>query len=83
MSSRWISMSFSGLTPVRREPGVDVGVGGLDERRFAHAARAPQKRVIGRKPAREALGIVGQKVAQPVDAAQKRHLDPVDPVHGE
>ncbi len=63
------------------EPRVDIGMGGLDEGGFAHAPRAPQKRVIGGKAARETLGVVGQKIAQPVDAAQQRHLDPVDLAH--
>ncbi len=48
MSSRWISMSFSGrLTP---ETGVDVGVGGLDERRLAHAARAHKSALLADNP---------------------------------
>ena len=63
------------------QPGVDVGVGGLDERGFAHAARAPQQRVVGGKSPRETLGVVGQKIAQPVDAAQQRHLDAIDLAH--
>ncbi len=78
MSSRWISTSLSGagLAPAVRR--VDRGMRGLDQRRLAHAARAPEQRVVGRQPAREALGILDQHVAHPVDALEQRHLDAVD-----
>ena len=67
MSSRWISTSFSRpSTPPRR---LIVGVRRLDQRRLAHAARAPQQRVVGRQAAREALGVLDQEVAHPVDPA--------------
>ena len=76
MSSRWISTSLSaaGL----RMRGVDRGVRRLDQRRLAHAARAPEQRVVGRQAAREALGVLDQNVAHPVDALEQRHLDAVD-----
>ena len=57
---------------------VDRGVRRLDQRRLAHAARAPQKRIVGGQAAREALGVLDQKVAHPVDPAQERKVDPVD-----
>ena len=50
----------------------------LDQRRLAHAARAPQQRVVGRQPAREALGVLDQHVAHAVDALEQRHLDAID-----
>ena len=57
---------------------VDRGVRRLDQRRLAHAARAPQKRVVGGQRAGEAPGVLDQKVAHPVDAAQERDVDAVD-----
>ena len=57
---------------------VDRGMGGLDQRRFAHAPRAPKKRIVGRQAAGEALRILDQKVAHPIDPAQERKVDAVD-----
>ena len=54
----------------------------LDQRRLAHAARAPQQRIIGGQGAREPAGVFDQEVAHPVDAAQERDVDPVDPQDG-
>ena len=58
---------------------VDRGMGRLDQRRFAHTPRAPQKRIVGRQAAGEALGVLDQKVAHAVDPAQERKVDAVDP----
>ena len=58
--------------------GADRGMRRLDQRRFAHAARAPQQRIIGRQAAGEALGIFDQEVAHAVDALEERHVDTVD-----
>jgi hypothetical protein len=44
-------------------------MGSLDQRRFAHAARAPQKNVVGGQAIGEAARIVEQDVADAVDAA--------------
>ena len=71
-------MNFDELEPGVRMRGADRGVRGLDQRGFAHAARAPQQRVVGRQAAGEALGILDQKIAHPVDALEQRHLDTVD-----
>ena len=68
MSSRWISISLSGLPPAR---GVDAGVDRLDQRALAHAARAPEEHVVGRQAAGEALGVLEQDVAHPVDALEE------------
>ena len=57
---------------------VDRGMRGLDQRRLAHAARAPEQRVVGRQAVGEALGVLDQEIAHPVDAAQKRKIDAVD-----
>ena len=51
---------------------------GLHQRRLAHAARAPQQRIVGRQALGEALGILDQHVAHAVDALEQRHLDAVD-----
>ena len=61
---------------------VDRGMRRLDQRRLAHAARAPQQRIIGGQGAREAAGVFDQEVAHPVDAAQERDVDPVDAQNG-
>ncbi len=58
--------------------GADRRMRGLDQRRFAHAARAPQQRIVRRQAAGEALGILDQKIAHPIDALEQRHVDPVD-----
>ncbi len=63
---------------VGAEARIDRGVGRLDERRLAHAPRAPQQRIVGGQPLGEALGVLHQDVAHPVDALQKRHVDAVD-----
>ena len=57
---------------------VDRGVRRLDQRRLAHAARAPQQRIVGGERAGEAAGVLDQEIAHPVDAAQERDVDPVD-----
>jgi hypothetical protein len=53
-------------------------VGGLDQRRLAHTARAPEQGIVCGKTAREAAGVLDQRVAHAVDAFEQRHLDPVD-----
>ena len=50
---------------------IDLRVHGLDQRRFAHAARSPQQRVVGRQPAREALRVLQQHIAHAVDALEQ------------
>ena len=68
-------------TPPLAARCIDVGVDRLDQRGLAHAARAPEQRVVGRQTAREALGVLDQDVAHPVDALEQRHLDAIDPRH--
>ena len=60
---------------------VDRRMHRLDQRRFAHAARAPQKRVVGRQAGGEAPGIVDQDVADTVDAADQPDIDAVHTLH--
>ena len=79
ISSRWISISFSRSAGLR--VGVDAGMRGLDQRGLAHAARAPQQRVVGGQAVGEALGILDQDVAHPVDALEQAEIDPVDARH--
>ena len=67
----------AGLLP-RAKPALICSMGGFHQRRFAHAARAPQQRVIGGQALGEALGIFDQHVAHAVDALEQRHLDAVD-----
>ena len=80
MSSRWISISLSGRVPGARGV-VDLRMDRLDQGRLAHAAGAPEQGVVGRQAAGEALGVLDEDVAHPVDAAQQAHLDPVDLRH--
>ena len=75
MSSRWISTSFIGGLPAG-PAGVDLGMGRLDQRGLAHAACAPQQGVVGRQATGEALGVLDQGVARPVDAGEQAHLHP-------
>ena len=51
---------------------------GLDEARLAHAARAPQQRVVGWQPARKPLGVLDQLLRGPLDALQQLERHPVD-----
>ena len=60
----------------------NVGVDGLDERTLAHAARAPEQRVVGRQAGRESLGVLGEDVAHPVDALQQRKFHAIHARHG-
>src|SRR5262249_38656418 len=50
----------------------------LDERALAHAACAPQQRIVGREPAGEALGVGDQRIAHAVDAFEQREGYAVD-----
>ncbi len=74
MSSRWISTSTSACGAL----GVDRGMHRLDQRALAHAARAPQQRVVGGQPVGEAPRVGEQDVAHPVDPAQQPDLDAAD-----
>ena len=79
MSSRWISISFSGRAAFALR--IDGGMHGLDQRRLAHAARAPQEHVVGGEAGGEALGVVDQDVAHAVDAADQPDIDAIDAVN--
>ena len=80
MSSRWISTSFrSGLPlPRRAELPAHLGVRRLDQRRLAHAARAPQQRVVGGQAAGEAARVVEQLLGGAVDALEQAERLAVD-----
>ncbi len=67
----------SGLA-VACEGGIDAGMCGLHQRRLAHAAGAPEQRVVGGQALCKALGILHQHVPDAVDAFEQRHLDAVD-----
>ena len=76
-----LAMDFDQLQLARRVGrhfGQHGGVDRLHQRAFAHAARAPQQRVVGGKSQRELLGIVQQDVAHMLDAAQQIEIDPAD-----
>ena len=65
------------------EPGlaqrVDMGVHRLDQRRLAHAARAPEQRVVGAVAARELQRVGEEDVADVVDALEQREAAPAQP----
>jgi hypothetical protein len=63
------------------EGGIHGGMRGFHQRRFSHAARAPQQRIVGRQSAGEAFGILDQRVAHAIDALEQRHSDAVDVRH--
>ena len=64
----------------QRVAGVLVhgGMDRLDQRALAHAACAPQQRVVGGQAAGEALCIVDQQITHTVDSAQQFQRQPVD-----
>ena len=43
--------------------GIDCRVDGFDEGRFAHAARTPQQRIVGRQTHGKSLGVLHEQVA--------------------
>ncbi len=51
---------------------------GFDQRGLAHAARAPEQRIVGRKPAGEALGVGEENVALEIDAFKQAQIDAID-----
>ena len=63
------------------EAAAHVGVHGLDQRRFAHAAGAPQQRVVGRQAAGKALGVLGELRRDVLDALQQLQRHAVDLRH--
>ena len=87
MSSRWISTSLrSGLgrpLPSQASLPAHLGLRGLDQRRLAHAARAPQQGVVGRQALGEAARVVEQLLGGPVDALEQAERLAVDVRHGQ
>jgi hypothetical protein len=70
------------LEPVGRlAVDIDAGMRGLDQRRLAHTARAPQQRVVGGQAIGKTLGVLDQDVAHPVDALEQAELDAADARH--
>ena len=59
-----------------RSATVDLGVHRLDQGTLAHAAGAPQERIVGRQAGGEAVRVVEQNVAHPVDSAQQGQRHP-------
>ena len=62
---------------------IDFFVHGLDQAGFAHAAGAPQKRVVGRQPLGEMAGVGQQDFALRLDAFQQAEIDMGDVRHGD
>ena len=80
MSSRWISISFSRSAGLRSR--LMLACAAFTSEDFAHAARAPQQRVVGGKSVGETLGILDQDVAHPVDTLEQADIDAADMGHG-
>ena len=51
---------------------------GLDQRRLAHAACAPEQCIVGWQSARESIGVFDQHVAHLVYSLEERHVDAID-----
>ena len=60
------------------EPRAHVPVHRLDERGLAHAARAPQQRVVGGQPPGEALGVLGELRRDVLETLEQRQGHAVD-----
>ena len=70
------------MRQARREIGIDLGMRRLDERGFAHAARAPEQRIIGGQALRKTLGI-SLKISRTRSMPRKSpDLDPAHMRHG-
>src|SRR5262245_48246740 len=70
--SEVLAMDFHEL-----EPG-DLAMDCLDQRTLAHAASAPQQRVVGGKALSEAERVGEERIAHAVDALEQRQLHAVD-----
>ena len=73
-----LAVNLDELQRRRRTPARHVGMDRLDQRALAHAARAPEQRIVGRQSAREARGILHQRVAHPVDALEQPERHAID-----
>jgi hypothetical protein len=62
--------------------GVDRFVDRLDQRALAHAARAPEQRVVGGQAGGEAPRVLEQQIALAGDAGEQREIDAADLGHG-
>ena len=77
-----LAVDLDQLQPVGRlAVDIDAGMRRLHQRRLAHAARAPQQRVVGGQAVGEALGVLDQDVAHPVDALEQAEIDAADARH--
>ena len=77
MSSRWNldELESAGL---RRRLAAYSRMHRLDEGTFPRTAGAPQKRVVGGKAAREADGVVVERIAHAVDALEQGERHAID-----
>ena len=67
-----LAMDFHELEP------RDLMMDGLDQRALAHAARAPEQRVVGGEALREAERVGEERIPHAVDALEQRQLHAVD-----
>ena len=61
---------------------VDRRMGGLDQRGFAHAARAPKECVVGRQTGCETPCVVEDEVARTLDPLKKSDWHAIDLING-
>ena len=60
---------------------TECAMRGLDQRGFAHAARAPEQSVVGGQSLREAPRVGEQEIARAVDPLKQAELDAIDLRH--
>jgi len=63
------------------QPG-DLAMDGLDQRALAHAARAPQKGIVGGKAAGEAKRVGKERIAHAVDTPKQGQGHSIDIAYG-
>ena len=74
-----LAVNLDQLEPVGRlAVDIDVGMRRLHQRRFAHAACAPEQRIVGGQAIGEPLGVLDQDVAHPVDPLEQAEVDAAD-----
>ena len=72
-----------GLGAAEPQLAAHLGVRRLHQRRLAHAARAPQQRVVGGQAQGEAARVVEQLLGRAVDALEQAERLAVDVRHGQ
>jgi hypothetical protein len=64
-------VDFDELQRRARTVAGNLAMNRLDQRTLAHAAGAPEQRIVGRQSFGEARGVLQQRIAHPVDALEQ------------